>query len=405
MTEMAPFHELANALPLLEGEEFQKLVTDVRENGVLLPIVQYEGKILDGRNRLLAAREAGVEIRFIEYKGDDPAAFVISQNVMRRHLNPSQRAMIAGKLAKLRQGQPVKSQICDFTQARAAKLLNVSKRSVEHARDVIEQGAAALVAAVETGKAKVSAAAIIAGEFPVDEQVDIVARGPKELQAAAAALRKNKRAKNRANHMDKVLASVEAPSLPLGRRYPVIYADPPWRYENPHMGSTGRSIEKHYQTMALEHICRLPVRELATPDAVLFLWCTVPHTYCSAPKVLDAWGFEFRSEMVWDKVIIGTGYWTRGQHEKLLICTRGKIDSPHGSNCPPSLYREKRGLHSAKHAFFYDVIEKMFPEFCTRPPAPPLMIELFANVKPEDAREGWAVWGKPHRVRAKEVVA
>ena len=106
--------------------------------------------------------------------------------------------------------------------------------------------------------------------------------------------------------------------------------------------------------------------------------------------------------MVWDKVIIGTGYWTRGQHEKLLICTRGKIDSPHGSNCPPSLYREKRGPHSQKPAYFYSVIERMFPEFYARPPAPPLIIELFANVKPENAREGWAVWGKPHRLPTKE---
>jgi hypothetical protein len=59
------------------------------------------------------------------------------------------------------------------------------------------------------------------------------------------------------------------------------------------------------------------------------------HELANVLPLLEGEEFQkFRSEMAWDKVIIGTGYWTRGQHEKLLICTRGKIDSPHGSSCP-----------------------------------------------------------------------
>jgi N6-adenosine-specific RNA methylase IME4 len=342
-------------------------------------------------------------MKFEQYTGNDPVGYVISANLRRRHLSESQRGIVAAKLANMKSGARTDLAPIDArSQGDAARLLNVGERTVERAAVVIARGAPDLRKAVEAGAVKVSAAAIIAGELPADEQVEIVARGPKELQKAASALNKAKRERNRAKRVGKVLASAVAPAFPTGRCYPVIYADPPWRYENPHMGSTGRSIEEKYDTMALHDICALPVGELATPDAVLFLWTTVPHTYCSVPKVLDAWGFAFHSEIVWDKEKLGMGYWTRGQHEKLLICSRGKIDAPHGPGCSRSVYREPRGEHSAKPLYFYDMIEKMFPQFCARPPAPPLMIELFANVRSEDAREGWAVWGKPHRVQTKE---
>ncbi len=72
------------------------------------------------------------------------------------------------------------------------------------------------------------------------------------------------------------IAEISRGNAPLGsaERYPVIYADPPWRYENPPIGATNRAIENHYPTMALDEICALPVSDLATEDAVLFLWAT-----------------------------------------------------------------------------------------------------------------------------------
>jgi N6-adenosine-specific RNA methylase IME4 len=402
MTEMLPFHPLAEAFPLLPESERPALAEDIKTHGVRVPGTLYEGAILDGRNRYLASKLAGVDMPFEEYQGDDPIAFVISANLQRRHLDTSQRAMVAAKLANMRQGERTDLQpsgnLPKVAQPVAAKMLKVGERSVRHATAVLEQAVPALAAAVEAGTVKVSAAAIIAGELLESEQVEIVARGPKELQKAASALRKRKHEKNKARRTSKVIASATAPEFPIGRRYPVIYVDPPWRYENPHMGTSNRSIENHYDTMSIDDICALPIRELATPAAVLFLWIPVPHLFCSGSKVLEAWGFTYRSMIVWDKEVMGCGYWTRGQHELLLLCSRGGFPPPEGTNCPRSLYRERRGEHSAKPHYFYDMIEKMFPQFHARPPASPLMIELFANVRPEDAREGWAVWGKPHRV-------
>ena len=124
----------------------------------------YQGMILDGRNRYLACQEAGVEPKFLAYEGDDDAAlaFVISLNVNRRHMDASQRAMAAADLSTLRQGQKkANAQIC-ASQSDNADLLNVSRRSVQTAQKVKEQGSEELKKAVRAGEVTVSKAAEVA---------------------------------------------------------------------------------------------------------------------------------------------------------------------------------------------------------------------------------------------------
>jgi hypothetical protein len=121
-------------------------------------------RCLDGRNRFIAAREAGVDVRYETYTGDDPIAYVVSHNLHRRHLDESQRAMVAAKLAELTHGGDRRSDQAANrpvvpTQAEAAEMLNVGERSVRRARVVLEDGAPELQQAVERGEVSVSAAA------------------------------------------------------------------------------------------------------------------------------------------------------------------------------------------------------------------------------------------------------
>ena len=97
-------HPYADILPLLEGEAFAALVADIKANGLMEPITVYQDMVLDGRNRLRACKAAGIEPKFLEFDGDDPLAFVLSLNLHRRHLNKSQRGMVAARLEILRHG-------------------------------------------------------------------------------------------------------------------------------------------------------------------------------------------------------------------------------------------------------------------------------------------------------------
>lgn len=187
------WHPFADIFPWIEGPAFKELVEDVRANGVLEPIVFLDGAILDGRNRYMAAREAGVEYPRVEYTGDDPLGFVISVNLKRRHLTESQRAMVAAKLAKMPAGNPnfKQANLPDSapaaTNAQAASMLSVSERSIKTAKQVQEHGTPELVHAVETGKVSVSAAAVIAKQDQ-DTQRRLVAED--KLKRAAADLKK-----------------------------------------------------------------------------------------------------------------------------------------------------------------------------------------------------------------------
>ena len=136
---LRPHHPVAEAFPMMAGADFDRLVDDIRSHGLREPIwLDGEGRILDGRNRDLACRLAAVLPAYRVYDGGDPTAFVVSLNLHRRHLSESQRAMVAARLATMRQGErtdlsPIGER---FGQAEAARLLNVGKRNVERAARV-----------------------------------------------------------------------------------------------------------------------------------------------------------------------------------------------------------------------------------------------------------------------------
>jgi N6-adenosine-specific RNA methylase IME4 len=106
------------------------------------------------------------------------------------------------------------------------------------------------------------------------------------------------------------------------RRYGVILADPPWRFE-PYSRITGmdRAADNHYPTSALA------VRSIAARDCALFLWATVP-MLLQAHEVMAAWGFTYKSNFAWVKNRMGTGFWNRNKHELLLVGTRGHVPAP-----------------------------------------------------------------------------
>jgi N6-adenosine-specific RNA methylase IME4 len=138
--------------------------------------------------------------------------------------------------------------------------------------------------------------------------------------------------------------------------------------------------ENHYPTISTEEIAALPVANLATPDAILFLWSTSPHLP-EALQVMTAWGFQYQASVVWVKNFIRLGYWIRSRHEFLLIGSRGNIPHPAVSARPDSVIEAPRRGRSRKPDEAYAIIEAMYPDLPK--------LELFAR----HTRAGWAAWG------------
>jgi N6-adenosine-specific RNA methylase IME4 len=166
------------------------------------------------------------------------------------------------------------------------------------------------------------------------------------------------------------------------KRYGVIVADPEWRFE-PYSRETGmdRAADNHYPTSTTDVIAVRPVADIAADDCALFLWATVPMLR-EAIRVLEAWGFEYKSHAVWDKVHIGTGYWFRNRHELLLLGIKGNPPAPAMGEQFASVFAIARREHSAKPEQFLEIIEAYFP---TLP-----KIELNRR---GPARPGWDAWG------------
>jgi len=388
-SEELEFHPVAAIFPMMSDLEFSGLTDDIKAHGLREPVwLHTDGRIVDGRNRYLACRQAGVTPSFRTYDGDDShlAAFVVSLNLHRRHLNESQRAMVAARIATLGRGGDRgnqytggKASIDALPQDEAADLLNVSRPSVQRARKVQEEGIPELADAVSSGKVSVSAASAIA-EVSEEEQREVVAvDDEKEIIKRANEIKMRRRAervREKAEKVAEIASRQTAPLLSLGP-FPVLYVDPPWRYEHAESPEI-RQIENQYPTMALDEIKALNVP--ACDDAVLFLWVTSPKL-AEGMEVMTAWGFDYRTSMVWVKDKIGMGYYARQQHEFLLIGRRGSLPAPDPEDRPASVVTAPRGEHSVKPDEFYDLIERMYPlaERC----------ELFQR-RP---RDGWAGWG------------
>jgi len=165
-------------------------------------------------------------------------------------------------------------------------------------------------------------------------------------------------------------------------KYALILADPPWRYENPPMGGSSRSIENHYPTMTLDEICAMDVESIAHENSILFLWATAPKL-AECMTVIEAWGFTYRTNAIWIKEQLGMGYHFRNKHELLLVAKRGELAPPQPQNRPESVFESPRREHSEKPDVSYKMIHNMYPDLAkTR-------IELFQREK----RKGWPGWG------------
>lgn len=362
-------HELSKIIPSMSEEEYQNFKEDIKINGLNDAIVLYEEKILDGRHRYRACKELKIEVKTEEYKGNQPLTYIISQNIKRRHLQPSQLAAISVKIMpKLREeakdrmslgGGDKKSGVSKLTppidnkgksREHASKLMGVSTGYITEAEGLKEK----------------------------DEKLfDEVLEGKKSIPEAKREIRK-------ADYKERIIKVEKDKILVPKTKYRCIVIDPPWPTKFIKRTKRPDQFGIAYPTMSLEEIKNYPlgkdfsIEKLAYKDCHLYLWTT--HTFLPfCFEIVKAWGFEYKCLMTWVKNVGMTPMSWMYSTEHVLFCTKGNL---------PLL---KRGMrldfaakvreHSRKPDEFYELVKKASPE---------PRIDIFSREK----REGFDSWGK-----------
>ena len=360
-------HPAASLFPLLEGSRAKELIADIKAHGQRVPVTlwrDHDGEqwVLDGRNRISACVELGIQPRVEFWSGENPWAYVWSMNGQRRDLEAGQRSSIALELAE---GEDAWEDAVAERMGRSRS----GRKLAEPPECNVALGSARTTKEALAARAKVSART-------AQKSISVKKADPelhKQVMAGHVKLNQAARRVSRKRAADAINA--EPVPLPAGP-FRVIVADPPWPYEKRKDDGSSRG-QLDYPTMTIGEICALPVAAAAHQDCILWLWTTNAFLR-EAFRVLDAWGFREKTMLTWAKGKMGCGDWLRGQTEHCLLAIRGKpiVTLKNQTTLLVGAVKE----HSRKPQEFYDLVEALCPGS---------KLEMFSRVE----RRGWQAWG------------
>ncbi|MDA2925931.1 MT-A70 family methyltransferase [Acidobacteria bacterium AH-259-G07] len=369
------FHPVCNIFPMMQAEESEDLLADIKENGLLEPIwLHPDGRIIDGKNRYRACLEIGIEPSFKTWDGHGSlVSFVVSLNLHRRHLSSSQKAAIAVEVVPL-----LAKEIEEERRKKISKYRRTSEKSQEIDSSGKNQNRAAQQAAqlLGTNRQYVSDARKLRDQDPTSFQQ--VLSGEKTITQ----VKRQKVGKRRQERRDKNKRLAESCSNPLtiGAKFPTIVVDAPWDYRRDEDDADpfGRGLPT-YHTLSFEEIANLPVNGLADVDCHLYLWIT-NRFLREGFRLLEEWGFRYITCLTWCKPSFGMGNYFRSQTEHILFGVKGS--QPLKRKDVGTWFQAPRGPdgHSSKPVEFYKLVES-----CS--PGP--YLEMFAR----SPRASWTSWG------------
>jgi N6-adenosine-specific RNA methylase IME4 len=346
-----------------------ELCESMGQHGQRLPIIMSGKKIVDGRMRWEACRRLKIKPKFIDVGklggSQDPKDVWMQLNFYRRHLNDGERALLGLELAKgCKVGNNQHSG--GASQQKIAVQLKTSPDSMRRAALLMEK---AQEHSLDLGKIR---ARVSAGEG--------ISKLLREVVQVAAS--KNVAKIQRKN--GDALKSLEG-MIASKARFSMIYADPPWDYgQSPDRSDCfGGDPALHYPVMSTDAIAALPIDQIADFNSLCWLW--VPNCLLKdGLKVLDAWGFEYVTCMVWVKNRSpGSKGAVLPRHETVLVGKRNKGLVFNGKPASSVVIKDvdPQRIHSRKPVEFAEEIERLYGSAAK--------IELFCR----QARPGWVVWG------------
>lgn len=364
----------------------EELAASITELGLLQPILVTPGHVLvAGYHRLEACKSLGWEnIPTVVYSERDHASLLwqlaeIDENLIRNELTAIEtgehfirRDEILKQLgvrAEIGQGRPKNgAESAPFlTTKNIAEQIGMSERTSQEYRQIAT-------------KLSPEVKELVRDTPFADSKTDLLRLARMEPEKQIAVAEKLTSGAKCVMDAERLLRHDEVSQMdwPEGT-YRVIYADCPWKYDHSNLNTYGHA-ESHYDSLSTDELCLLPVPEMAASNAVLFLWATSPKLP-DALKVIEAWGFEYKTSFVWYKIKHNYGHYNSVRHEFLLIATRGSClpDVPELIDSVQTI--ERSDTHSEKPEEFRQIIDRLYPHGSR--------IELFARAK----CNGWETWG------------
>jgi N6-adenosine-specific RNA methylase IME4/ParB-like chromosome segregation protein Spo0J len=354
--------DFQNLIRPLTPEEFNLLENSLKNDGCREPITILEDQtIIDGHNRYEICRKHNIEYTTFVQKGLDTETevklWMLYNQIGKRNYANIDKALVAIEIEKLEKVKALERM---------------------HHISVDEEPRSVLTYPQESGKAlEIAAKSVGLGYGTVYKTKHILEKAPEEL---VEKVRKGDISIDRAfTQIQKAerLENNRATEWPKGK-YRVIYADPPWQYGDERSCFGGAT--DHYNTMTMEELKSMPVASLTEDNAVLFLWGTAP-LLPEAIELIEAWGFKYKTNIVWDKVRANLGNYTSVRHEHLFIATKGSGVPDNTTRVDSVQVVERIGRHSEKPEEFRNIIETLYT-YGNK-------LELFAR----KSVDGWEVFG------------
>ena len=373
----------------MQHDEFLALKESIKRNGQQESIVIWNDRIVDGRHRLKACQELGLEPKVKRLSCDyaQAVSMAFAANVNRRQLGTGQLALLAAQLATRKPGQTKAAKHVEavLSQTEAAALFGVSRDAVQKACRLVLGNNTTLLNAVHTGSMTLNEAYVSASTGKTGLRAKTTEEERKALRMAAAVKERLSKESRSLRLVKQAATSAKNLALPTGARHSIVLADPPWDYGMAADRSDSRVIpHKHYPTMTVAAICEMGVEEITADDSMLFMWCPAS-LLPDGLKVMAAWGFDYSTNWIWHKsggkLNCGGGTATI-HHELLLVGKRGVgLVITDKKARESSVFSAPVTVHSAKPTVVHERLEALYPAVSR--------IELFSRAQ----RKGWAMFG------------
>ncbi len=404
--------EFQSLITPLRPEELHQLEESIKTEGCRDPLVLWGNILLDGHNRHAICQRNGKTFTTVQADvkdRDEARLWIIKNQLGRRNLTNYDRGLIALKLKEALQQKAKKNQgtrtdllqnsVKGYTpvniQKELATVAGMSHDTLYKIEKIEEKATPELKEQLRQKKTSINQAYIdvttitgmTSNEIEKIEKIEQEAPAELREQVKKGNITVNKachKIKQAQNYQEKKEANFQ--ECKKGK-YDVIYADPPWCYDNAQIRG---SAEDQYPVMTIQEICDLPVKDFTATNAILFLWTTNPQLE-RAFEVIKAWGFEYKTNFVRIKNNQTGGFHNFGKHELLLIATKGTHMTPEPGTLRNSVIHDPEDFkveHSKKPDLYYDLIEKEYPGR--------KYLELFARAQ----RPGWEIFSNELTLRA-----